>query len=184
MRKSLLAIAAATAALAVACSTTTPGDPVRQPASGDTGSGNQNQPTTAEQAGDSPLAAIDPCDLLTASGRSAMEVTGEAQDREQGGARYCQWRVRKGSVADSYTIAVGVWERVGVGQAVSDRALRPLQVNSREAVEGVGVGGASCFVALAVTETSRVDAAVVGDDGEKLCPVALELAQLVEPELP
>lgn len=181
MRTSLVAVATSAMVLA-ACSTAPPGDPVPRPAAGNGGS--QDRTITAEPTGRTSLAAVDPCGLLTPSGQSAMAVTDDGQAKERGGARYCEWRVRKDSIADSYTIAVGVWEDRGVDHAVSERAVRHLEVNSREAVEGVGAAAASCFVALAVTETSRVDAAVVGTDGEQLCPVALELAELVEPELP
>ncbi|WP_189209240.1 MULTISPECIES: DUF3558 domain-containing protein [Actinokineospora] len=184
MRTSPLVASLATALLVVgACATTTAG----QPESAGPASRTQAEPTrgtTTEPAQETPLAAVEPCDLLTAAGQSAMAVTGEGQSRKVGSARYCEWRVRKGSVRDSYTISVGVWEGLSIDGAVSERPVRPLRVNSRAAVEGIGVQGGSCFVALAVTDSSRVDAAVVGDDGEKLCPLALELAELVEPELP
>lgn len=115
---------------------------------------------------------------------SSLGVTGEPKEGTSKSVPSCQWRVTKASVKDSYTIAVGIYERRGLKDIVASGQIQKIQVGSRQAAQYLGEGGAHCAVALEVTASSRVDVLATGDSADKLCGPVLEAAKLVEPELP
>lgn len=173
---------------AVGCSSTTPGVP--NPGGSTSGPATTSadeptdEPTTSADAPESPLASVDPCELLDAAALSSLGITAEGAEVTVGGARGCRWRVRKDSVSDSYTIGTAIYEELGLKDVVADGDTKEITVNGRDAVERLGVGGTACAVALAVTDTSRVDVVATGADGKSLCPAVNQAAKLVEPELP
>lgn len=158
---------------------TTPGTTTSEPPT------ESGPPSTSKTtgAGDS-LASVEPCELLNSSAQSALGITEERGEDELGGARVCGWRVRKATAAESFTYTVAIYESAGLTDIVSDGAVKPMKVGSREAAESLRSAGGGCAISLAVTESSRVDVLAVGGDGAKLCAPALEAAKLVEPELP
>lgn len=169
-----------------ACSEPTTGNPTTKAgASTETGTQQPGKTTTTKKTSEnSPLKDVDPCELISASAAQALGITGAPKKADVGSTRGCDWRVQKGSVSESYTIGVSVLESRGIKDVVSSGEKKPLTVGGHEAVQWFGSGGNGCGIALAVSEKSRVDVAVVGGEATKLCAPALEAAKLVEPELP
>lgn len=168
------------------CSDTTGGTPTTAPnVSTATSSGKPPSPTkSTTQAADNKLKDIDPCELISASTAAKLGITGEPSPTGSGSSRACEWRVRKGTVADSYTIGVVLFEKVGLKDVVADGEVTPLTIGGHEAGQSRRGSGSGCAVSIAITEKSRVDFQAVGGDGAKLCDPVLEMAKLVEPELP
>lgn len=115
---------------------------------------------------------------------TSLGVTGEPKEGTLKSIPSCQWRVDKGSITDSYTIGVALYERRGLKDVVASGQIQKIQVGSRQAAQYLGEGGAHCAVALEVSASSRVDVLATGDNADKLCAPVLEAAKLVEPELP
>jgi hypothetical protein len=147
--------------------------------------GSSTSTKTSESA-DNKLQGVDPCDLLTASAAATLGVTGqpETEDTADDPSRLCNWRVRKDTIADSYTLGVVVFEKLGLKDVIAEGAITPLTIGSHQAGQSLHGQGGTCSVTLAVTERSRVDVLASGRDGSKLCGPVLEAAKLVEPELP
>ena len=134
---------------------------------------------------DGQIAALDPCDLLTPAAKSTLGVTGSPEPDETRSAKVCQWKVAKESVADGYTYAVAIFPRLGIDKVVADGEKKELTIGPRRAVESLRGGGAACAVSIEITPTSRVDVqANGGPTGPALCPMVLDAARLLEPELP
>jgi hypothetical protein len=157
---------------------TTTGDPGTPPES------TSEETTAPSSSGGGSLGSVDPCELVTSSAASRSGLGGAGTSKKFSGADACEWRVDKGSVADSYTVDVVVYDKVGLKDIVSSGQVQELTVGSRKAVQSLRIGGGACGVSLEVTQKSRVDVIAVGGNGEALCAPALELAKLVEPELP
>jgi uncharacterized protein DUF3558 len=181
VRYLLVPVVAALALALAGCSQETPGDAT---AGGSTGKltlpgGNTEEPTETSTAegGDSGTADLQPCDLLTSAEQAQFQLGPGAED-EVGPARTCQWQ------SSGQTVTIGVIDALGLDQVQSSGPKTPMKVGSHDAVQYTG-GVASCAVAIAVTDTSRVDVAgAAGGDEAKACSVAKQAAALVEPKLP
>ncbi|WP_277669822.1 hypothetical protein, partial [Saccharomonospora viridis] len=55
--------------------------------------------------------------------------------------------------------------------------------NGRPAAKIPAEGG-GCIIALALTDTSRVDVGVTGIDTDKACQLVEQVTEIVEPKLP
>ncbi|MCG8920799.1 DUF3558 domain-containing protein [Actinokineospora sp. PR83] len=136
----------------------------------------------------SSAASIDPCALFTPATKAALGVTGPAKPDETRIARFCQWKVDKGSIADSYHFTVAVFPELGIDQLVADGEKKSISVGSRRAVQAITQLNDVCMVSIELTATSRVDVTGIGTGGTMepavLCPKVLDAAKLVEPELP
>ncbi|CRK60399.1 hypothetical protein [Alloactinosynnema sp. L-07] len=184
MKRALL-VMAVVALSASACSDETPGEPTAASKTGTTTTTKQNGTSSAPTSpADSPLKAVQPCDLLDESAMGALGIKKPGTAETIGKARSCQWRVEKDSIADSYTFAVALFETLGLSDVKGDGNPTPLTVGSRKAVRTLRGQGAGCAVSIEISAKSRVDVQALGSSGEKLCPAALEAAKLVEPELP
>jgi hypothetical protein len=131
------------------------------------------------------LADLDPCLLLNAAAKSKLGITTEGKPRTIVDSRFCQWQVRGPDV--TYLFGVGLIEKAGVGQIPKNVPVEQLpKIGDHQAVRIKGAGGTrDCGITLAVTESSRVDTqVVVGTEQAKACDLVMQLARLVEPELP
>ncbi|WP_233427902.1 DUF3558 domain-containing protein [Actinokineospora spheciospongiae] len=159
------------------------GDP--EPSTTPTGSTSESGGPTG--SGDS-ADTIDPCALFTSETKAALGVTGPAKPDETRIARLCQWKVDKGSIADSYNFTVAVFPELGIDQLVVDGEKTSISVGSRRAVQAITQLDDICVVSIELTATSRVDVSGIGTGGTMepavLCPKVLDAAKLVEPELP
>lgn len=171
----------------VACSSETPGTPTTSgagPTSDSATPSTSKPPKTTKTSAENPVADLQPCELISSAAAKTLGITGAPKEDDLAGTRICQWRVDKGSIADSYTLGVGIFDDLGIKDVVANGEVKKLTVGNREAVQYFGASGGTCSIALMVTEKSRVDVQASGRTGEKLCAPALEAAKLVEPELP
>jgi Protein of unknown function (DUF3558) len=184
VRYLLVPVVAALALALAGCSQETPGDAT---AGGSTGKltlpGGTEEPTetptetSTSEGGGSGTAGLEPCDLLSSAEQAQFQLGPGAED-EVGPARTCQWQ------SSGQTVTIGVIDTLGLDQVQSSGPKTPMKVGSHDAVQYTG-GVASCAVAIAVTDTSRVDVAgAAGGDETKACSVAKQAAALVEPKLP
>lgn len=184
MRFLLVPVVALLALGLVGCSEETPGDatadestnrPTIPTEGGDTGT---DEPTGTSEAGGSGTADLQPCDLLSSSDQKTFDLGAGVED-EIGPARACQWQA-----SGQHTITIGVIDDLGLDDVQSSGATQPMKVGSHDAVQYAGALG-TCAIAIAVTDTSRVDVSgVAGGDMTKACAVAKQAAQVVEPKLP
>jgi hypothetical protein len=155
--------------------------------------GNQTGSTTTTSKGtgsssptsgsSSPLAGKDPCSLLTASAQGKLGVSNGAK-HDVGSGRGCRWQQRGPSETIIFDIAI--YDRAGIKDLPNDIVINKLpNIGKHEAVQNPAKQGGACAVILGVTDTSRVTAqAVAGVNLQKGCELAMQMAQLVEPELP
>jgi hypothetical protein len=182
----LVVTAIATLAIGLSgCSSETPGSAVpgatdggggAPPSTDDTATPPSTEPSEDEDGG---TAALEPCELLTAEDLTALGLpTDENQERDVGPARGCQWQA-----SGSHTVTVGVIDELGLDNVVSDTDVEQLTVGSHDAVRYSS--GGTCGVAIAVTDSSRVDVlGTANGDMTRGCQVANQAAELVEPHLP
>jgi hypothetical protein len=175
--------------LVAACSDKTNGQAVPGDSTAETTTTRGGTPTSRTTSGrpttgDSPLADQKPCALLSSSGASEMGVSGQqGNERKVGSARRCTWRITGATIKDSFNIEVGLWDTVGLKDLPSGTPQDPVPtVGKHEAVWIKDVAG--CTVMMGVTEKSRVDTSANGGSVDKACELAMQLAKLVEPELP
>jgi hypothetical protein len=182
----IVAAVAVLAAALTSCATPTSGQAVPGDAPGSTsrpGAAPGTRPTSRPQV--SPLAGLDPCALLTASGKAKLGITTEGEHRDILASRGCQWRVRLPQA--TYLFTVGLLDKAGIEKIPSEVAVEKIpNIGDHQAVLGKGAGGTTgCGVSLGITDSSRVDTQVVaGTDVDKACELVMQLARLVEPELP
>jgi len=185
-------LAALALGMTTACSTQTPGHPIAVAAEPhDSDHTTTSAPTTSSQpsTSDEGLAALDPCDLFTPATKTALGVTGSPEPDETRSAKLCQFKVAKETGAESYTLAVAVYPKLGIDKVASTSEQKPLTIGSHRAIQSHGsANSTACAVALEVTATSRVDVLGSGAGGgmraDVICPKVLDAAKLVEPELP
>ena len=180
------------AACLTSCSTSTGGQAVSgQEQPGTIGTSRpttktSTRPTTGSpQAGNSPMAKTDPCSLLTVAAKSKLGLTDAGEQHNVGIARGCRWRLRGPS--DTYIFDVGILDTAGITDVPGDVQVTKLpDIGGHQAVQGKEGGGrGTCGIVMGVTESSRVDFAVVaGRDTQKACELVMQLATAVEPELP
>ncbi|TQM82991.1 uncharacterized protein DUF3558 [Saccharothrix saharensis] len=170
------------AAVAVLLSTVACGGPAESPAAPT--SGGSALPTTAPAVGPSrggPLDGLDPCGLLTKA--EAEQITGaqtaEPVVEQLGAARVCTFS------PEQALLGVGIRTTSGLDQVQSNgNVVRELVVGRHQAKQSVGATG-SCGIFLGVTASSRVDVVLnSGSPTEDPCPLAMRVAELVEPRLP
>ncbi|GAA3021429.1 Protein of unknown function (DUF3558) [Actinokineospora globicatena] len=171
------------ALVASACTSEQTGSPIPS------GGGGTAPTTTSTRAPKTtttaPVPALKPCALLSSSAAKSLGVTSGPDEVDLGKKRpYCEWRVDKGSIADSYTLAVYIVTDGGLADIVAEGEIEPIKVGSRSAAQSIGPGGLVCAISLELSEKTRVDVQAGGGDGQKLCATALDAAKLVEPELP
>lgn len=187
----LVLLAVVASAGVTSCATPTggqavPGNPGGSTATPRSSSGPGTRPTTSTPgSGNSPLTKMDPCDLLDSAAMAKLGITGEGEPGKILQARNCRWRVRGPSNTDIYDL--GILDTLGLTDVPGQvQVTRLPDIGKHPAVQAKNSGGGQgCQILVGVTESSRVDLAVVsGTDVEKACGLAMEFAKLVEPKLP
>jgi Protein of unknown function (DUF3558) len=138
-----------------------------------------SRPTVSGEAtknGGAPgVAALRPCELLTASEQSGLSLA--AGTARQGTFPSCLWK------ADDHEVVVAILSTVGLDRLLDTPASERLTVNSRPAVQSTR--GGTCTIGLEVTDSSRVDIHSTTDAGlDRACQVTRQAAEMVEPKLP
>ncbi|KAA2261605.1 DUF3558 domain-containing protein [Solihabitans fulvus] len=126
---------------------------------------------------DTPLDSRDPCSLLSQSEAASAGATSQPQRKKVGTADSCLFS------AKDLSMIVGIQANVGLaGLQPNGRRITDTKVGGHEAklaADGLG----NCLIAIGVSGSSRVDVAVTGGGKVDPCPVAVQVAQLVEPKL-
>jgi predicted small lipoprotein YifL len=156
--------------------------PTEQPPSSSAGPAS---PSTSPADGSSPLTGLDPCSLLGAAELGELGTFSEGVPNELGGARGCDFaKQSKSASEDSVGVTVAVRDAQGVAEVIDlgNGKQTGTVGEGRDAVRTSANG--TCLIALAVTETSRVDVGAVTTSDEKACEIADAVAAIVEPKLP
>jgi hypothetical protein len=183
--------AAALVVLVSGCSEQTEGNPT---AGGDATTPDRtittkpNAPTGSSEpstGGDepSPIADLQPCELVDQAGLSSLGLTGGEED-SVGSARSCRWRHEGATLDDSFTVSIELFDDEGFTDLAENTQVKELpKVGGHDAVSFVDAAGV-CGVSLGVGDSARVDNTAVGGDQQQGCQLAARLAALVEPKLP
>ena len=172
---------------AVACSEKTDGS--AQPTSTGqqtTGSTSTTRTTSSKPTQSGDLQNKKPCTLLPSAGQSQLGISDGKEDKI-GSARRCRWMQR--GPQDTFLFDVLINDDQGIKDLPSGngREIKQLSdIGSHKTVQRTETANPGiCAVIMGVTETSRVTAQVTaGTDTQKGCDLAMQLAKLVEPELP
>lgn len=160
-----------------ACSSTTTGQPVSTTQAG--GPTSTNSPSTPTSAGGSgTLPVSHPCSLLSSNDFTTLGASSAPTEEMVGTAHSCDF--------DSSDFSMGVGIRTNAGLAdfqPPGAAPKNITVGSHQAKQQSGDTGA-CTVAIGVSNSSRVDVVVTPISTGDPCPIALQIANLVEPKLP
>lgn len=190
VRRSVLLCGAAIALAigASACSDSTTG--TASPASSDSSSPQTQSsssessskpgiPTKSSPSGSQsgPLADKDPCDLLSGSETSQLDV-GDGESGKIGFGRRCRYK------GDGTMLDVVIFDTLGLKDQETDGQVKKTKVGGHDATESqTPLGG--CVVAIGISDSTRVDiGAAALQDAAKACTLSREAAQLLEPKLP
>lgn len=178
-RTALTSLAAAALVALTACGGSTAGQAKPVPdTSGSTSRSTTSSPSSTK-SGNS-LDDNDPCSLLTRN--EAEQVMGpldkEPAPEKLGSARTCQFSPSLAS------LGVGIRTNVGLaGVQPNGGEIKDITVGRHQAKQLVDATG-SCGIYLGVTSSSRVDVVVNTGPRADPCPLALRIAEFVEPRLP
>lgn len=128
---------------------------------------------------------LEPCSLLSLSDIEEFGSFQPPAEKKTGGLRHCAFigERQNGESGRIPSIGVGIRES-SVGEAVDvGLGVEEATFNSREAALIPDPDG-GCIIALALTETSRVDVGVTGIDTEEACQLVEQVTEIVEPRLP
>ena len=139
-------------------------------------------PTSSPTTDADLLADVDPCALVPDATRADLALT-DPHSKELAGVPVCRFRVEGQDLRSSYTVSVELFSDVGLSDIQSTDTERLPDIGSHQTARFSGPEQ-GCRVALAVTETSRVDVAAVGGDREPGCELAVALATAIEPAVP
>lgn len=187
----LVPVLAALVVGVTACSDATNGSPVpggsqsaSQPPTGGGTTSSSRTSTSQPSSGESPVADTEPCSLLTNPAKTKLGLSGAGERKDLGGGRECRWRLRGPS--ETYIFGVVIHDKAGIKDLSSDLEIKQLpDVGSHKAVQNPAKQGGACSVIMGVTDSSRVATTVVaGVDVQKGCDLAMQMAELVEPEIP
>lgn len=190
-RRLAILLPAAMAVLGLtACNSTTTGlgTPESTPTTTSQQSGDGGQTTSdgGSTGGGSPLASVDPCSLLSSSVLNQYGLSKTASGPGTG-ARPCNWQKPVDiNGKNGLTVEIDVRDTQGLNDINANGfTITPDNVGSHQGRLAKLNAGGSCFVAIGVGDSSRVDVGVAaGTDTTQACQVANDLAKDVEPQLP
>jgi hypothetical protein len=126
----------------------------------------------------STLPVNQPCSLLSSSDLDQLGASTPSSQDVIGGAQTCEVTVTNGSLEVAFP-GFGL-SRLVVTGPVTD--LRIGQHQAKKMTDPQDSG--SCYIAIGITSTQRVDVGAETDGGTEPCPLAMKAAQLVEQRLP
>jgi hypothetical protein len=176
-----IALAAASLFAATACGGSTAGQARPAPdtsapaATTDTGTASST-PNSSSNTGS--LDSRDPCSLLSQADYSSLDLNRQPEQSNLGTARGCKFGSHTGAMALDIRTNVGL-----AGVQTNGGQLTDTTVGRHEAKQLRSISG-GCMITMGVTSSSRVDVTVNTGARTDPCPIALQLAQMVEPNLP
>ena len=178
-----LAGALATALALTACSQSSNGTPTPQDTTETTTTSAEASASSTTSA--SPIADIDPCDLLTPAERTQLGSLGEGERKDLGGIG-CSW-----GASGSHRVAIVLSDELSVdelpqpGEQVID-----FTVNGRRGIKIPGskqTGNSNmCDLGLEIGPRARalIVVTMVTGTAEEACQIGDQAAQVFEPKLP
>lgn len=142
---------------------------------------SSEETTTTTEAG-TPLADVDPCDLVSDAAATQLGLTGGTAET-LGEARVCRWRLDGPTLNESFSVQVEIFEKRGLADIVGTNIQQLPPIGTHQAASFIGTAG-GCGVSVGVGESARVDNTAVGGNQQQGCQLVTQLATLVEPELP
>jgi hypothetical protein len=130
-------------------------------------------PTTSTTA--NPVAAIDPCGLLSQSDMTSLGLTSTGPEKTAK-SRGCGWD--KGA---SYSVGIYADSSQGLDELRADNSTTG-SLQSHDAIQTQN-SSIDCLFDIAVTKTSSIDVSVEAGIGNA-CQLAQQYAALIEPKLP
>jgi hypothetical protein len=177
-RYTVLPFAVAALLGVAACTTSTTGNGSPATAGGTQSGGG---PTSSGPA----LASIQPCNLLSSDIVNQNQL-GTPTPVNEGGARGCTWQNTTANNGDGYVVSTDIRDSQGIKDVnTAGNAVTPNNIGSHPGRQLQSTLSGSCFVAIGVTNSSRVDVSInAGTDAVQGCQLANQFAKLVEPNLP
>lgn len=145
---------------------------------------------SSQPAGPSPLASLDPCNVVSPSDLARFGVTGPGEFVDQGvGEPGCDFE------ANDFLMTIYKAEKDGLAYWEARKSkfgtFEPNQVGSRKGIKAVSTGSQGTGMCSQIMESGggSVSVAVNYDsdakpNDEATCAKAMEIAQVVEPKLP
>ncbi len=130
--------------------------------------------------------SIEPCELLSVNDLVGYGDFSEGEYEEVGGARTCYWQLSSKGGVEGFIVSLNVRDAQNV-DSVNDvgGGIDEYDVDGRAAARVSNPRFGDCTIALAIDSQSRVDVVVNGlSSVDESCPVAEEVAGMVEPRLP
>lgn len=131
-------------------------------------------------------ASLQPCDLISTSDATQLQLT-ETGAVNEGAARACKWSKPVDiNGQNGFAVEVGIRDSQSL-DSINSTGYTVTQDNigSHQGKQASLDIGGSCFVALGVGGSARVDVQVAGGtDTSSSCQFANEVAKVVEPHLP
>jgi hypothetical protein len=167
-----------------ACSGTTTGS--GSPATTtDTTSGGATSSSGGTGGGVS-TASLQPCDLLSSSDATQLQLTSGGPVNE-GGARACTWQKAVDTNGQNgFGIEIGIRDSQGLsGLTTAGYTITPDNVGNHQGKQAALTVGGGCVIAIGVGSSARVDVVVNGGtDTTQACQFGNQVAKAIEPRLP
>ncbi|HVV20119.1 MAG TPA: DUF3558 family protein, partial [Pseudonocardiaceae bacterium] len=146
----------------VACSNSTPGTATTTGGDQTTTAGAGDTTSSSSSGSDgSPLASVQPCDLVTSSALSQLGLSG-GQTSTQAGARICQWQTPVDQNGNNGAVAgVEIRDHQGLSDVVPNGYTTTTKtLGSHQAEQLRSKSSGDCIDAIGVSDHSRVDVTV------------------------
>lgn len=130
----------------------------------------------------SPLAGIEPCNLVSSQVRAAYALT-DPQEKQLGDAHVCRFRLEGETLRLSYTVSIELFDGLGIDDIWAPDVEQLPDMGSHPAARFSGPGE-SCRLALGVSESARIDVTANGGDFGPACDLVTALAEAIEPDVP
>lgn len=131
------------------------------------------------------------CDLLTASEAEPLGIAEPGVDNGAlagTGTSRCEWSKPfvNGDGGFALSVVVRPEQTIGTVKVLSGWSSENGEFNGRSAriLKQVRAGGASCMLAIALGESSRIDIGATGDSTDQTCGLVNDVASIIEPKLP
>jgi len=132
------------------------------------------------------MASLQPCDLLSSSNASQLQLTPGGPVNE-GDARACTWQKAVDTNGQNgFGIEIGIRDRQGLNElTTAGYTITPDNVGNHQGKQAALTVGGGCVIAIGVSGSSRVDVVVTGGtDTTQACQFGNQVAKAVEPGLP
>ncbi|HJP78545.1 MAG TPA: DUF3558 family protein [Pseudonocardiaceae bacterium] len=137
-------------------------------------SSSSTTPTSAPQSSNNPVAAIDPCTLLSQDDLTNLGLTSTGPEHTAK-SRGCGWQ--KGP-----TYSLGIYADASQGiDELRDGSSTTAPLQSHDAIKTPS--NVDCSIDIAITKSSSVSVSIAMTNGDE-CGIAMQYATLIEPKLP